>query len=410
MSGRPDLDTAILGTTALRRGASTLPALVALALGEVRHTLLQPRQVVFLTVLPLVFATVLSLFQSSEVGPLRYLLAGNGSELSAALRLELERGGALVETADPRAQNLIARNERELWLRIPPGTDAGGDANDDVVLDVTLAPGTLRSSEALAALRAASLRVEARTAAREAYLGLRPDAAPSELDDAERRVGRLLDEPAVRVRTTALATERSSSVVVAGGSAQTTPGMTLMWALLFGAQTGLGLQRERSSGTLARLYAAPIPRWATLLGKLLGNAGLLVLQLSFMVGFGGLVLGVRWGDPAALVAPLLAFALAAAAFGSFCAAVTRTRAQLLAFSLLAVNLMSALGGLWWPIEVTPAWMRAVGQALPTYWGIGALQDVMLRGSGVVDVLPHALVLLGFAVLFLAVGARVYRYE
>jgi ABC-2 type transport system permease protein len=204
--------------------------------------------------------------------------------------------------------------------------------------------------------------------------------------------------------------QRSSSLLEAGGSNQTAPGMTLMFALLFGAQTGLSFQRERTLGTLTRLFSAPTSSFVIVLGKLLGNTMLLLLQLAAMVVFSSLVLGVRWGNIAALVLPCIAFSLAAASFGAMAAAVTKTGAQLTALSVLSVNVLSAIGGLWWPLDVTPTWMQNVAQFLPTYWGMDALQDVILRGSGIVSVLPNTLILLGFALIFAAVGSRAFKYE
>jgi ABC-2 type transport system permease protein len=72
--------------------------------------------------------------------------------------------------------------------------------------------------------------------------------------------------------------------------------------------------------------------------------------------------------------------------------------------------LSALGGLWWPLEVTPTWMQQISQFLPTYWGMQALQDVILRGSGVASVIPHTLILLGFALIFVTIGSRAFKYE
>ncbi|HWG84878.1 MAG TPA: ABC transporter permease, partial [Deinococcales bacterium] len=237
-----------------------------------------------------------------------------------------------------------------------------------------------------------------------------PGALPEELSEVRRRAGDLLDRPAVSVKVVEAETQRSGEGVVASGSNQTTPGMTLMFALLFGAQTGLGLHRARAAGTIARLFAAPVPPIALLLGTVLGNALLLALQLTVMIAFGGLVLGVRWGNLLVIAFPAFAFAVMAASFGAFNAAVTRSQAQLTSFSFLVVAVTSALGGLWWPLEVTPVWMQRAASALPTYWGMQAFQTVMLRGGSILDVLLPVAVLLGFAAAFLAVGSRAFTYD
>jgi ABC-type multidrug transport system permease subunit len=55
-------------------------------------------------------------------------------------------------------------------------------------------------------------------------------------------------------------------------------------------------------------------------------------------------------------------------------------------------------------------MQMVARALPTFWGMDALQNVMLRGADLISVLPHTLILIGFAALFMVIGSRVFRYE
>jgi ABC-2 type transport system permease protein len=48
--------------------------------------------------------------------------------------------------------------------------------------------------------------------------------------------------------------------------------------------------------------------------------------------------------------------------------------------------------------------------LPTTWAMQGLLDIVLRGRGLVDILPEAGVLLGFAAVFFAVGVMRFRYE
>jgi ABC-2 type transport system permease protein len=390
-----------------RRGP--LWTVLAVAIGEARHTLMQPRLVVMLLLLPIIFSSVLAVFQTTEVSPVRMLYTGPDTPLAQAYRAQITRGRVELETANRRAANLVARSERDLWVRLPKDFDDQFKAGN-VEVSVLAAPGNARAWDGEAALRAAAARLQVPLTAREIVRAQDPKASNAVLDDAQRRTQALLEKPVFRFTTTATSAERSSNALTATGASQTTPGMTLMFALLFGAQTGLALQRDRLTGTLARLFAAPVGWPVIVFGKLLGNTAILVAQLAAMMAFSGLVLGVRWGNIGALALPAIAFALAASAFGSLSAALTRTPAQLTSFSLLAVNVSSALGGLWWPISVTPQWMQTVARALPTFWGMDALQNVMLRGADFMTVLPHTLILLGFTAFFLSVGARVFKYE
>jgi ABC-2 type transport system permease protein len=50
------------------------------------------------------------------------------------------------------------------------------------------------------------------------------------------------------------------------------------------------------------------------------------------------------------------------------------------------------------------------KVLPTTWAMKGMLDILLRGQGVVGILPTAGVLLGFAVLFFVIGIWRFKYE
>ena len=73
--------------------------------------------------------------------------------------------------------------------------------------------------------------------------------------------------------------------------------------------------------------------------------------------------------------------------------------------------MAALGGAWYPLEVTPPLYRQIVQVLPTTWAMRAYTDLLARGADVAGILPEACVLCGFAFLFVAIGMlRFRRYQ
>ncbi len=384
--------------------------MLSIAFSEARQTLMQPRLLLVLFFLPIIFSTLLGIFSGSNQAPVRMLWTAPNTPLASELKNILSTKLTL-ETADRRAQNLVARNERDLWVRLPEDFDASIKASKTVKLEISTSPGNARSADGQIALQSAMTRLLAPFAARFAVQSQNKSQNLEALQtDAATRASSLLNDKLFEVSVEQILANASSSTAEASGSSQTAPGMTLMFALLFGAQTGLALQRERSGGTLARLFAAPIGWGAVMFGKLLGNAFILILQLFAMIAFSSLALGVHWGSISALLPPVLAFGFMASSFGGLTAALTRTSAQLTSFSTLAVTVTSALGGLWWPLDVTPIWMQTLAKILPTYWGMNALQDVILRGANFSSILPSTAILIGFGFLFLLVGSRVFRYE
>ena len=113
---------------------------------------------------------------------------------------------------------------------------------------------------------------------------------------------------------------------------------------------------ERNWGTLTRLLVAPGGLRRILAGKLGVRVVVGLVQALVLLLWGRLVFGISLGSsPWALVVLSAALAFAAAALGVLVAAVAATREQTLPLSLAVTLGLAALGGLWWPISLVPAW-------------------------------------------------------
>ncbi|MCL7455390.1 MAG: ABC transporter permease, partial [Anaerolineae bacterium] len=168
---------------------------------------------------------------------------------------------------------------------------------------------------------------------------------------------------------------------------------------------------ERRTGTLRRLLVSPTRKSTYLFGTITGQVALALVQMLLLVGFGILVMRLNWGHtPAALAVMLLASTLAAAALGTTLGTFVETEGQANGLSIMLGMVMALLGGCWYPIELFPEFVRNVVKVLPTTWAMQGLLDIVLRGQGLSGVLLEAGVLLGFAVLFFAVGVWRFRYE
>jgi ABC-2 type transport system permease protein len=195
------------------------------------------------------------------------------------------------------------------------------------------------------------------------------------------------------------------------GTEQSSPGVLVIFALLFAVSGTNILLSERQSGTLRRLLVMPMSKGGILLGKLLGIYIIGVAQMILLILAGAYIFGVQWGrSPGALSLMVLSFALVATSLGILLATLVRTIAQADALASMTVMTISALGGAWWPLDAAPSWMRVLGHAFPTAWAMDGFRNIILRGQDALAVLPQVLILLCFATLFLFLGLWRFRYE
>jgi ABC-2 type transport system permease protein len=70
----------------------------------------------------------------------------------------------------------------------------------------------------------------------------------------------------------------------------------------------------------------------------------------------------------------------------------------------------AIGGLWWPLEIVPPFMQAIGHALPTGQAITVFHGMIGRGWGVGQSLPMLGGLLVWFAVTLTLATRRLRRQ
>ncbi len=168
---------------------------------------------------------------------------------------------------------------------------------------------------------------------------------------------------------------------------------------------------ERQKGTLRRLLTTPTRKSTYLLGTILGQVLTALVQMLLLIGFGILVMKLNWGSqPLALAVMMVSSALAAAALGATLGTFVKTEAQASGLSIMVGMVMALLGGCWYPLEMFPQVVQNIVKILPTTWAMRGLLDIVLRGQGLVSILPDAGILLGFAAVFFGIGVLRFKYE
>ncbi|MFN7932934.1 MAG: ABC transporter permease [Bryobacteraceae bacterium] len=196
------------------------------------------------------------------------------------------------------------------------------------------------------------------------------------------------------------------------GAEQGVPGTMVMFALLVSFTTGaISLVIQRRNGTLRRLAFAPLSRTSIVAGKWAARWMLAAVQLVYAMVIGTFVFHVRWGSQLLMIViVMLCYTALAASLGVLLGNLARNEKQTIGFGVVASNLLAALGGCWWPIEVTPEWAQRVAICLPTGWAMDAMHKLISFEMPAASVLPHILAMLAGTLLAGWMIARRFRFE
>jgi ABC-2 type transport system permease protein len=166
---------------------------------------------------------------------------------------------------------------------------------------------------------------------------------------------------------------------------------------------------ERQSGSWTRIKLIPGSYSDILLGKMFFFISLGVLQFIFMLMIGVYVMpffglpSLFLSHPVLLLMVIVCIAACATCFGILIGTVFNTTKQALPFAALIIVILSAIGGIWVPLEVLPKAMQQISIVSPMRWSLDGINQLLLRDGGFNGIVKPCgiLLLLSLASVFLA---------
>ncbi|MPM39077.1 hypothetical protein SDC9_85709 [bioreactor metagenome] len=149
--------------------------------------------------------------------------------------------------------------------------------------------------------------------------------------------------------------------------------------------SGMALLRERTSGTLDKILAAPVRRFEIIAGYLLGYGFFAFIQTMLLVEFVVRILQVTVAGSLALVMLITFLAsLLALSFGVLLSTFAASEFQMVQFIPVVIIPQIFFSGL---IEIgtLAEWLQALAKFMPLYYIGNALQGVMIKGATLVDI-------------------------
>jgi ABC-2 type transport system permease protein len=190
---------------------------------------------------------------------------------------------------------------------------------------------------------------------------------------------------------------------------QASPGILVQFAIMGLVSSGQILVQERKSHTLQRMMSTSMHSWEIIAGHVLAMFIIVFMQTLLLVAFGQLVLGVDYvSSPLGTLLVSVALGLWIAAMGLLIGTVVRDDSQVILFALMAMFILSALGGTWFPLEATSGAFAAIGKAMPSAWAMNGYQNILIRGQGIESALLPAGMLLAYSLLFFVLAIWRFR--
>jgi ABC-2 type transport system permease protein len=369
---------------------------------------------VWLLVMPMVFSYMMGMLMgdwSAKAQPKRRVVVydqdgGPAVErLLAPLRAHERFEVAVVDSAatEARARALTDGGGATAVLRIPAGFSAAMAGGATVDLALTVDGNRLSSQTARSVIDRSLLRMNTEQAARSlvAEPGVKPARnAASGFDEKAFAAG--WDQPRVRTRASTLGRLPTNDWGLTRSAQHVGPAYVLFFMLMFMMVSAKDLVQERQDRTLARLVISRASAFDLVAGYFLGGMVIGLVQGAILLGMNSLAFGLDYGDsPAALVAVVVLFAAFASSASILLGTLARTGPQADGLGSGLTMALGAIGGLWWPLEVVPAFMQAIGKALPTGQAISIFHGLVGRGWGLGEAAP---LLGGLTLWFIAVFA------
>ena len=92
----------------------------------------------------------------------------------------------------------------------------------------------------------------------------------------------------------------------------------------------------------------------------------------------------------------MAASLAAIGYGMAVGTIAQTHQQAAIFASISVVILAAIGGIWVPVFIMPPFMRDLSMISPLNWGLNGFYDILVRNSGLNQVIRYAVYLVLFS--------------
>ncbi|MBI4394476.1 MAG: ABC transporter permease [Euryarchaeota archaeon] len=204
---------------------------------------------------------------------------------------------------------------------------------------------------------------------------------------------------------------RYQELIATGGALDIfTPGIVvLLIAFTSLNDMATSLTRERSDGTLGRVFISPVSKTSFLLGKILACLLLVFFRAVAILALAIFALGVRFhGDILTFLVLALLVGLVTLGIGILLAARAKSDREVMVATLMVVIVLMFMMGAITPVDLMGAPGQFIAGILPHTHATSALRQVMLLGYGLGQELTAVGILVGSTLVLMIGGAWLFK--
>ena len=188
------------------------------------------------------------------------------------------------------------------------------------------------------------------------------------------------------------------------------PGILVLLVTLVGTfLSGMNIVKEKEIGTIEQINVTPIRKYQFIIGKLLPFWIIALIELAFGLLVGKVVFDIPFVGSLWLIFGFSAlYLLVVLGIGLLVSTITETQQQAMFISWFFLIIFILMSGLFTPIESMPAWAQAITRFNPVAYFVEVMRMVLLKGSGILDIRIHLIVMSAYAIAVNSLAVLNYR--
>ncbi len=182
--------------------------------------------------------------------------------------------------------------------------------------------------------------------------------------------------------------------------------------LLYGIalkMTAFAIVRERESGTIEALLVTPLRPIELMLGKMIPNLGIAILDMALTFALGIWIFGVPFRGSLLLFSILAGlFAIGSLGLGLAISSISHSQVQAQQLATLMNIAVMFVSGFMFPTYGLPLLLRLIGYALPMTFFMPIVNGIITKGVGLSDLWIPVASLSCLTIVIFYMGARLFR--